>query len=529
MKSIRRTEWSRLILILAVLVGAFMRFNPTLLSGFPINDGGMFAVMIEDLKAHRYLLPEFTSYNDFDIQFVYPPLGFYLGSLASDVFGWSAIETLRWLPPFFASISILAFYLLAWRLLKNDYIASVSTLFFALMPRAYWWYIMGGGLTRGLGQLFMLLTLASLVRLYQENRRSDIFLSGLFGGLAVLSHPEAAVYTLTSALFLWTMLSRNRIGFINSIYVALLVLIVTAPWWGTVIRYHGLAPLLSGASTGQRLAAVFNLFFFTFTEESFAALIAVLGLIGIAYCLVKKNYLLPLWMLIPFLVAGRSATGPAAVPLAMLAAIGLVDIIFAAINLSLETGSNPVQADPKEADLVPSAERNILIYVVVFIIVSAYYFGMELSNMVLYPSNKEAMTWVKENTPASSRFLVLTGDSSVFCDAVSEWFPALSRRQSLSTIQGTEWTQGPNFANHVWSTLDVQGCLSGGNASCLDKAIDRSAYDYIYFAKVLRGNSNCKAGTEKEFPYFLEHMKADPNFETVYETEDVIVLRKSGS
>src|SRR5262245_57751353 len=139
MKPIRRTDWAKLILILAVFVGAFMRFNPTLLSGFPINDGGMFAVMIEDLKANHYLLPEITTYNNLDIPFVYPPLGFYLGSIASDVFGWNAIETLRWLPPLFASLSILGFYLLASRLLKNDYIASVSTLFFALMPRAYWW------------------------------------------------------------------------------------------------------------------------------------------------------------------------------------------------------------------------------------------------------------------------------------------------------------------------------------------------------------------------------------------------------
>ncbi len=148
--------------------------------------------------------------------------------------------------------------------------------------------------------------------------------------------------------------------------------------------------------------------------------------------------------------------------------------------------------------------------------------------MILYPTDREAMTWVRENTPASSRFLVLTGDSSVFCDAVSEWFPALTQRQNLTTIQGTEWTQGPNFANYVWSTLDVQECLSNDDASCLDKAVSRSAYDYVYVAKVLHGNGNCKTGTEREFPYFLEHMKEDPNFETVYETDEVIILSKSG-
>ena len=70
------------------------------------------------------------------------------------------------------------------------------------------------------------------------------------------------------------------------------------PWWTTVIQMHGLDPLLKGSTTGQRLAAIFNLFFFTFTEEPYATVIAVLGLIGVAYCIYRKDYFLPLWMVV---------------------------------------------------------------------------------------------------------------------------------------------------------------------------------------------------------------------------------------
>src|SRR5919106_544639 len=229
MKIIHRGEWADLILILAIFLGAFMRFNPTVLAGFPINDGGMFAVMVDDLKASRYVLPAFTTYNHLNIPYVYPPLGFYLGRIAADLFGLDAVQILRWLPAFFASLSIPAFYLLALRLLKNKYYAAVSTLFFALMPRALSWFVMGGGLTRSPGQFFMLLTLAMVIRLYEENRRSDIFWAGLLGGLAVMSHPEAAVHTFVSAIFLWIMLARSRIAFINSILVGVIVLLVSAP------------------------------------------------------------------------------------------------------------------------------------------------------------------------------------------------------------------------------------------------------------------------------------------------------------
>ena len=136
MKPIRRKEWADLILMLAIFIGAFMRFNPTLLAGFAINDGGMFAVMVDDLKASNYFLPQFTAYNHLNIPFAYPPLGFYLGRIAADLFGISAVQAVRWVPAFFASLSIPVFYLLALRLLKDKYYAAISTVFFALMPRA---------------------------------------------------------------------------------------------------------------------------------------------------------------------------------------------------------------------------------------------------------------------------------------------------------------------------------------------------------------------------------------------------------
>lgn len=531
MKPIRRTEWADLIFIIAIFLGAFMRFNPTLLAGFAINDGGMFAVMVNDLKASHYFLPAFTTYNHLNIPFAYPPLGFYLGRIASDLFRWSAPQTLRWVPAFFASLSVAAFYLLARRLLRNKYYAALSTLFFALMPRALSWYVMGGGLTRSPGQLFMLLTLATVVRLYQENRRSDIFLAGLFGGLAVMSHPEAAVHTFVSALFLWLMLSCTRSGFINSILVGLIVLIVSAPWWVIVIHYHGIEPLLKGAATGQKTLAVFHLLFFVFTEEPYATVIAVLGLIGIGHQLLRRDYLLTLWMAIPFFVEGRSAAGPAAIPLAMLAAIGLVDVVFAGLgvlgvkNTSMLTQMSVGKETPGSDQILPS-ERNIFLYVLLYLIFSAYQFGLGLSNATLYPPDQAAMTWVREHTPDSSRFLVLTGTSSVSCDSVLEWFPALTGRQSILTVQGTEWTQGKNFNQYVTSTYPAQKCLSSGEASCLDAAVSRSAYDFIYVSKILRVDNCLSLSPQRTFPAFLEHMRADPGFYIPYETDEVIIFGK---
>ena len=529
MRTIRRTEWADLILILAVLLGAFIRFNPTLLADFAINDGGMFAVMVDDLKDSNYLLPRYTTYNHLNIPYAYPPLGFYLGRITADLFGLSAVQVLRWVPAVFASLSIPAFYLLALRLFKNKYYAAVSTLFFAFMPRALSWFLMGGGLTRSPGQFFMLLTLAILVRLYEENRRADVFWAGLFGGLAVMSHPEAAVHTFVSAGFLWIMLSRSRMAFINSLLVGAVVLLVSAPWWATVIRYHGLEPLLNGAATGQKTLAVFHLLFFVFTEEPYATVIAILGLIGIAERLIRRDYLLPLWMALPFFVEGRSAAGPAAIPLAMLAAIGLVDVILAGLSAVGRSGLSATSPAPavnevQPSEQVPARERNVLIYLLLYLLFSTYQFGFRLSAATLYPPDREAMDWVRQNTPAKARFLVLTGTTSVSCDSVLEWFPALTGRQSLYTVQGTEWTQGPNFNSYVRSTYAVQNCLTAGDASCLDAAISRAQYDYVYISKVLRADNCRPLDFKRTFPYFLEHMHADGGFQPIYETEEVVIF-----
>ncbi len=514
-KPITREEWGMLILILACAIGAYMRFNPTLLAGFAINDGGMFAVMVDDLRANRFVLPAFTSYNHLNIPYAYPPLGFYFGAVASLIFGLDSTQVVRWLPAFFATLSIPAFYLLALQLLKNKFHAAVSTFFFALMPRALSWFVMGGGLTRSPGQFFMLLTLAVVIRLYEQKRRSDIVLAGIFGGLAVMSHPEAAVHTFVSAIFLWLMLSRTRVAFIHSVLVGVVVAIVSAPWWASVISYHGIAPLLSGAATGSKLAAVFNLLFFVFTEETYATVIAVLGLIGIASRLIRRDYLLPLWMAIPFFIEGRSAAGLAAIPLAMLAALGLVEVILPAI-----------QPAPSKETEVSSTERNVFIYLILYLIFSTAQFGLQLSTATLYPPDEEAMRWAQANTPDDSRFLVLTGTTSASCDSVMEWFPAISGRKSLFTVQGTEWTKGAGFNDYVRSTYAVQECLADSNVACLDELVDRADYDYLYVSKILRVNNCGPLAPQRVFPYFVESLKLDSGFDVVYESDGVLISRQ---
>jgi hypothetical protein len=61
---------------------------------------------------------------------------------------------------------------------------------------------------------------------------------------------------------------------------------------------------------------------------------------------------------------------------------------------------------------------------------------------------------------------------------------------------------------------------------CLDTAVSRSRYDYVYVSKVLRVD-NCRLlSFQRTFPYFLEHMRLNDGFEMVYETDGVIIYEK---
>ncbi len=171
-----RLRWAeRAYLVIAAIgigLGFLVRFlHVTALGqGFPLNDGGMFYAMVEDLRAAGYALPAETSYNGGDIPYVYPPFSFYVAAVLVDLGGWSLIDVFRFLPLIVSTLTIVAFYPLARAVLGDREWAAVATLFFALAPRAFDWEIAGGGLTRSFGFLFAILAINQAYRLYERQR-----------------------------------------------------------------------------------------------------------------------------------------------------------------------------------------------------------------------------------------------------------------------------------------------------------------------------------------------------------------------
>jgi hypothetical protein len=515
-----QTSWASLFLWLSVLFGAVVRFAPTVISGSPINDGGMFYIMIEDLKANRFLLPSFTSYNHLNIPFMYPPLSFYIGGLLS-LSGIPTFEVLRWLPPLVSTFSILAFYWMASLMLDSRTKAALAAVAYALMPRSFSWYIMGGGLSRTFGVLFLLLASASAWVLFTQRVPKYLFLTMLFGAGAVLSHPETGLHTAASCALIWLFKAHNARGVRDAVVVAFGVLVLASPWWGIALNQHGLAPLQSALNTGGH-NALFWLPWITldFAEERFVTLFTFLGLIGFTVQCIRRDWFLPAWMLAPFIVEPRSATAIAALPLAILAGLGLSDLFLPNIAALASKPAGRVR-DWTSYMSNSRAVRIVLGCILFYALLGAFFYDISLTNYVVSVEDRAAMQWVRMNTPPGSRFIVLTGKTDPFSDPVAEWFPALANRTSQNTIQGKEWLLGKEFMPFLDEVKTLQLCLNTSPA-CVENwsEIEHLDFDYLYVV----------ASKGKDAPpisgFLSYQLQQDEDYSLVFENGGVAIFER---
>ncbi len=514
-----QTQWADLFLFVSLFFGALVRFAPTVISGSVINDGGMFYAMIEDLKANGFLLPSITAYNHLQIPFAYPPLSLYVGGVLSWL-GIPALEIFRWIPPFVSSFSILAFYWMTSRILNSKPKAALASVAYALMPRSFSWYVMGGGLSRSFGVFFLLLACGSAWTLFSDRRSTKVaLLTALFGAAAVLSHPETGLHTAASCALIWFFKGRNKLGVRDALLVALGVIALTSPWWGMVLVQHGLGPFQSALNTGGH-SGLFWIPWLTldFAEERFVTLLTVLGLAGLAVQCIKRDWFLPIWLLLPFAIEPRSATAIAALPLAILAALGLADFVIPKIA-SLASNSR-VEARDWTLDISGSrAVRIVLGYIVLSAFFGAFAYDLNLANYIIPKSSRAAMQWIRENTDSDARFIVLTGRSDPFSDSMAEWFPVFSARTSVNTIQGREWILGAQFMPFLNSLNVFQSCLNQSPA-CVEDWVGAHQldFDYIYIEEPEDKNA------AQPSRLLVDQLGHDPGYSLVFENGGVVIF-----
>lgn len=531
-------RFERLLLGAAIALGVVVRLLPVLSFDFPLNDGGLFYQMALELKRAGYAIPDVTGYNGDNIPFAYAPLGFYAAALLGHT-PQGILAAVRWLPLIVTILGLPAFVLLARRLLPNERTVIAATFAYALLPRAFVWMIMGGGLTRSFGMLFAVLALWQAHLLYTTRLWRHAPATAFFAALTVLSHVGTAPFLAVSIALLWIAYGRHRHGILASFVVGALTIVLTAPWWAVVVAEHGLAPfraaqasggsVLSGSAARWSVRLSLARLTLGITGEPLFPLVHVLGLLGALVELTRRRWFLPIWWLVIVLADIRAPGTYSAVPIAMLAGVTVTEVL---LPLLRRWRDHDGERRPRSFRLAgatisgwsASVLAGLVLYSTFAALARTPSIPSELSFLASLDSgDRDAMRWVATSTPAPSRVLVITG-AAWSNDRVAEWFPVLAERRSVATVQGAEWLPGGEFTRRVEAYEALSSCASR-DVACVEQwaASAGKPFTHLYVTRTmgkkgLPGTDCCTS--------VIASAQADPHYRRVYDGPGAAIFER---
>ena len=393
----------------ALLAGIGLRLAPILAADFPLKDGGLFVTMAHDIRNAGFGLPEFSTFNTGQVPFAYPPLGIYILALIPG----DPITTERWLPLVWSVLSIPAVYLLA-RELTDEWRAGMTALLFAAMPVT--WAIEGGGVTRALALVLLLLALWRMAVLVRAPGTRNALLVGVLAGTAILAHPAVGFTGLVScALLLVSSPSLRGLAFGGM--AGLVAAAVISPWLIIVVVRYGVGAILAAGGAHHLDETLGRLLTVGPSGIGTLDFVLPLALLGLAMGLHRREWQVPVWLALLIVVPGGEGRY-AAIAWAMLAAVGALAIADAARS----AGATRLTAGIGLAWLLGAT------------LLAAY------QQFPAIPSEvRTAISRAGADTAPGTRFAIVTDEAQLH-GAILDWFPTLSRRISLGTYMGLEWT-----------------------------------------------------------------------------------------
>jgi hypothetical protein len=423
----RRTDTVALIAV--TLLGLALRGLPALVHEWPVRDGGLFWQMTGELVASDLRLPAFTGYNHAAIPFAYPPLAFYIAAVLELATPLPRELVFRVIPITFATLAVPGVALIARELLPTSRQAVVAAGLYAVIPTAFQIHVTGGGLPRSMAFLLALLAIWSGFRLLRLRQMRHVVLTGVLAGLAAMTHPQSTVaiaIALGAALIAWFSVRRTLL----LVAAAGISLICAAPWIAVVVERHGFEPFVAAVAVPRR-DIVSSVVGYLFVFLAATPMIAVLDLFGHVRELARTHFQLVIWRVGVFGLDLRYSPVIGAVPVALLATVGLAHAGPIAAAL--------IKGNAGRAGDVVVTIATLGLAVAVVLPGARLTVDLASPGGALSRADRAALEWVRANTEPGTEFLVLHGTQPWGSDDVAEWFPALTDRVSVATKQGYEW------------------------------------------------------------------------------------------
>jgi hypothetical protein len=140
----------------------------------------------------------------------------------------------------------------------------------------------------------------------------------------------------------------------------------------------------------------------------------------------------------------------------------------------------------------------------------------------LAPANRDALAWIAAESPPDAEFVVISG-GSWFIDPSSEWFPVLTGRRSVATVQGYEWLGKQAFDEQLDRSFQLQVCTWVG-ADCVADWLRRYEHEAAWLY-VPRSTLDSFASTGDCCAVLRAALAASGDYDVVYAAEGGAIFR----
>lgn len=476
----------------------------------PVGYAGLFAQMTEEVLSSGFGLPSTVHfYGPGGIPFAYPPLGFYLAAFTIRAFRVSIWSYLSLVPPILGLTFICLAYILARFTLGTRSRALVGTFLIITLTEIYDKHVTAGGIVRGLALVWMTAgLLVTWLALHNHRAHLNTLLAAVFFGLTILTHPTYALaFGLSLVVFIiWGAEGKWEHRLRRCALIGLGGVLLSLPWWATVIRLHGVGVFLRAMGThgGMGVAAYSPLHpveFLTSAGQMLASLgrrwvpTPFIGLVfaGLGYSLLNGEWLMPMWFFAFFFLIGDSDR-------------------FQLIVASLMVGS--MLSDlPRQAErIVGTAPRGtrLVAYAGIVSLLLGFCYAQDLRvirsvRTVLTDGVVEAATWLQLRSSPGSSYLLVSDNAEL-----AEWFPYLSKRVPVAAPWGAEWNGDYDRQSRLYGEL--ASCAGPQALHCGTGIIAREHLRSDYLL-VESGEANAQSLAE-----------AGPEWAVVYRNQEVTIL-----
>ena len=203
----------------------------------------------------------------------------------------------------------------------------------------------------------------------------------------------------------------------------------------------------------EPLPGLIGLLNLRFSGVLFMDLVTVAAVVGLVVQVLRRQWRVPVLLLLVSLVGAGGGEFLAAAPWAILAGAGIEAVVR-----MLRSPESPARLGRRAVAATAA--------VALFLSLIGALGSVVDSSSKLHPLGNEmiaAMRWLGEEGP-DGPVLVPTNEVWGF-DDVSEWLPAIAERRSIGTVQGSEWLGSDGFDAQLEVHESILGC-AGSTAVC---------------------------------------------------------------